>query len=143
MLINRGALKQANHGRGCGQTQRRRELVKRQDGARPHRAVPQVDRQAPATPVGGATIELSSLARICSRSCRKWKSQQAILWAEVWLKSKKRKGQMQISELFVEERCSPAVLELLRSTGVGKTVPRESGKDGDGVQDVWRGGLGI
>jgi len=38
-------------------------------------------------------------------------------------------GQVQISELFVEEKCSPAVLDFLRSTDIGSTVPREEGED--------------
>ena len=63
------------------------------------------------------------------KSSKKWKSQQAILWAEVQKKTKKRKGQIQISELFVEEKCSPAVVDFLRSTGVGRTVPREDGEN--------------
>jgi len=63
-------------------------------------------------------------------SCKKWKSQQDILWAEVRQKTKKRKGQVQITELFVEEKCSPAVLDILRSTSVSRTVPREDGEDG-------------
>jgi len=54
-------------------------------------------------------------------------SQQAILWAEARRKSKKRKGQVQLSELFVEEKCSPAV-DFLRSAGVGRTVPKEDGE---------------
>jgi len=37
------------------------------------------------------------------KSCKKWKSPQAILWAEGRKKTKKRKGQVQISELFVEK----------------------------------------
>jgi len=37
------------------------------------------------------------------KSCKKWKSQQANQWAEVRRKNKKRKGPVQISELFVEE----------------------------------------
>ena len=69
------------------------------------------------------------------KSCKKWKSQQAILWAEVWKKTKKRKGQVQISELFAEEKCSPAVLNFLRSTGVGRTVPMENGENEDDDQD--------
>ena len=59
-----------------------------------------------------------SLASICFKSCKKWKSQQAILWVDVRKKTKKREGQVQISGLFVEEKCSPAVLDFLRSTGV-------------------------
>jgi hypothetical protein len=69
------------------------------------------------------------------KSCKKWKSQQAIQWAEVRKKTKKRKGQVQISELFVEEKCSPAVLDFLRSTGVGRTVPREDGENEEEDQD--------
>ena len=72
------------------------------------------------------------------KSCKKWKCQQAILWAEV-RKIKQRKGQVQVSELFVEEKCSPAVLDFLRSTGVGRTVPREDGgtegEDQDGASE--------
>ena len=41
----------------------------------------------------------------------------------------KRKGQVQISELFVEEKCSGAVLDFLRSRGVGRTVAREDGEN--------------
>ena len=66
---------------------------------------------------------------------KKWKSQQAILWAEVRKKTKKQKGQVQISELFVEETCSPAVLDFLRSTGVGRTIPREDGENDEEDQD--------
>ena len=50
----------------------------------------------------------------------------------------KRKGQVQISELFVEEKCSPAVLDFLRCTGVGRTVPRVDGEneeDQDGASE--------
>ena len=54
---------------------------------------------------------------------------QAIRWAEVRKKTKKRKGRVQISELFAEEKCSPAMLDFLRSTGVGRTAPREDGED--------------
>ena len=76
------------------------------------------------------------------KSCKKWKSQQAILWAEVRKKTKKRKGQVQISELFAEEECSPAVLDFLRSTGVGKTVPREGGENEEEDQDGASGSSG-
>ena len=59
-----------------------------------------------------------------------------ILWAEIRKKTKKRKGRVQISELFVEEKCSPAVLGFLRSTGVGRTVPREDGaSESSGAED--------
>ena len=53
----------------------------------------------------------------------------SILWAEVRRKAKKQEGQVQVSELVVEEMCSPAVLDFLRSTGVGRAVPREDGED--------------
>ena len=69
------------------------------------------------------------------KSCKKWKSQQAILWAEVRKKTKKRKGEVQISELFVEEKCSAAQLDFLRSTGVGRAVPREDGENEEEDQD--------
>ena len=44
-------------------------------------------------------------------------------------------GRVQISELFVEEMCSPAVLDFLRSTAVGRTVPREDSKNEKEDQD--------
>jgi len=69
------------------------------------------------------------------KSCKKWKFQQAILWAEVRKKTKKRRGQVQISELFVEEKCSPAVPDFLRSMSVGRTVPREDGENEEEDQD--------
>ena len=45
-------------------------------------------------------------------------------------------GQVQICELFVEEQCGPAVLDFLRSAGVGKTVLREDGEDEEEDQGV-------
>jgi len=70
------------------------------------------------------------------KSCKKWKSKQAILWAEVWRKTKKRKGQVQISELFVEEKTSPAVLDFLRSTGVAGPYLGRTGADPDGASEL-------
>ena len=46
-----------------------------------------------------------------------------------------RKGRAQISGLFVEEKCSQAVLDFLRSTGVGRTVPRKDGENEEEDQD--------
>jgi len=69
------------------------------------------------------------------KSCKKWKSQQAILWAKVRKKTKKRRRQVQISEPFVEGKCSPAVLDFLRSMGVSRTVPREDGENEEEDQD--------
>ena len=54
---------------------------------------------------------------------------------EIRKKTKKRKGQVQISELFVEEKCSPAVLDFPRSAGVGRIVPREGGENEEEDQD--------
>jgi len=87
-----------------------------QDGARPHRAVPQGNRQARQRHL--LVVRPRSYEHLF-KSCKKWKSQQAILWAEVRRKTKKREGQIQTSELFVEEKCSPAMLDFLRSTSVG------------------------
>ena len=61
------------------------------------------------------------------KSCKKWKSQQAILWAEVRKKTKKRKGQVQISE--------PSCAGLPEKRGVGRTVPREDGGNEEEDQD--------
>jgi len=89
---------------------------------------------APATTVGGATAELSSLASICSRAARSENPNRPSCGQRSGGRPKKR-GQVQISELFVEEKCSPAVLDFLGSTGVGRTVPREDGEDGEEDQD--------
>jgi len=43
---------------------------------------------------------------------------------------------MLVFELFVEEKCSPAVLDFLKSTRVGRAVPREGGEDDEEDQDV-------
>jgi len=48
------------------------------------------------------------------------------------VEDKKQKGQVQISELFVEEKCSPAVLDYLRSMGVGRAGEDEE-EDQDGA----------
>ena len=36
----------------------------------------------------------------------------------------------------MEEKCSPAVLDFLRTTGVGRSVSREDGEDEEKDQDV-------
>ena len=130
-------------GRGRGQTQRRPKLAERW----PHASTS----SGRGTPSSGRTSKkigkrASDTCWWCDRgvkqsrehlfeSCKKWKSQQAILWAEVRKKTQKRKGQVQISESFVGERCSPAVLDFLRSTGVSRTVPREDGENEEEDQD--------
>jgi len=76
------------------------------------------------------------------KSCKKWKSQLAILWAEVRKKTKKRKVQVQISELFVEGKFSPAVLDFLRSTGVSSEGRWMRRRSRTGKRVVWGGGLG-
>jgi len=55
------------------------------------------------------------------KSYKKWKPQQAILWADVRRKTEKRKGQIQISKLFVEgEEKTPSDRALRCLAGSGQ-----------------------
>jgi len=53
----------------------------------------------------------------------KWKDQQAVLWARVKETTKRAKRKWHVGDLLADERCSPAVLDFLRSTYVGRAVP--------------------
>jgi len=56
-----------------------------------------------------------------SSTVTSWKDQQAVMWARV-KEATKLKG-MRVGDLLAYERCSPAVLDFLRSTHAGRTVP--------------------
>ena len=63
--------------------------------------------------------------------CYRWKVQQAVLWARVKEATKKAKRKWRVGDLLEDERCSPAVLDFLRSTHVGRAVsPVEKNWDG-------------
>ena len=80
------------------------------------------------------------------KHCYKWKDQQTVLWARVKEATKRAKRKWRVGDLLADERCSPAVLDFLRSTYVGRAAPpvEEScdGEDGEGEVVVAGGGGG-
>jgi len=63
------------------------------------------------------------------KHCLRWKDQQAQLWARVKEVTKRGKQKWRMGDLLADERCSPAVLDFLRSTYVGWAAPP--------VEDNW------
>jgi len=59
------------------------------------------------------------------KECPEWKTQQKILWAEVWKETGRWKSQWKIRDLLADERCGQAVLDFLSTTDVGRRVPDE------------------
>ena len=57
------------------------------------------------------------------KHCYKWKDQQAGLWAKVKEATKRGEQKWRVGDLLADERCSPAVLDFLRSTYVGRAAP--------------------
>jgi len=45
------------------------------------------------------------------------------MWARVKEETKKGKQKWRVGDLLADDRCSPAVLDFLRSTHVGRTAP--------------------
>jgi len=45
------------------------------------------------------------------------------MWARVKEATKKGKQKWRVGDLLADERCSPAVLDFLRSTHIGRTAP--------------------
>jgi len=61
------------------------------------------------------------------KHCSRWKDQQAELWARVKEATKRGKQKWRVGDLLADERCSPAVLDFLRSTYVGRAAPPVEG----------------
>jgi len=57
------------------------------------------------------------------KHCSRWKDQQAQLWARVKEATRKGKRKWRVRDLLADERCSPAVLDFLRTTYVGRAAP--------------------
>ena len=57
------------------------------------------------------------------KHCSRWKDQQAQLWARVKEVTKRGKPKWRVGDLLADERCSPAVLDFLQSTYVGRAAP--------------------
>ena len=45
------------------------------------------------------------------------------MWARVKTETRKRKRKWRIGDLLADERCSPAVLDFLRTTYIGRAAP--------------------
>jgi len=72
------------------------------------------------------------------KHCSRWKDQQAELWARVKDATKRAKRKWRVGYLLADVRCSPAVLDFLRSTYVGRAAPPveetwDSGGEGGGA----------
>jgi len=57
------------------------------------------------------------------KHCYKWKDQLAVVWERATEATKKEKQMWRVGDLLADERCSPAVLDFLRSTHIGRTAP--------------------
>ena len=57
------------------------------------------------------------------KHCYKWKDQQAAMWARVKEATKQRKQKWGVGDLLADERCSPAVVDFLRSNHTRSTAP--------------------
>jgi len=69
------------------------------------------------------------------RHCYKWKDQLAAMWAKVTEETKKGKQKWPVGDLLADDRCSPTVLDFLRSTHVGRTAsPVEENWDSEGSE---------
>jgi len=58
------------------------------------------------------------------KHCPRGEDQQAQLWARVKKETKKGKRKWRVGDLLADERCSPAVLDFLRTTYVGRAAPQ-------------------
>jgi len=57
------------------------------------------------------------------KHCSRWEDQQDELWAWVKEATKRAKRKWRVGDLLADERCSPAVLDFLRGTCVGRAAP--------------------
>ena len=75
-----------------------------------------------------------------------WKSQQKALWAAVREETSRSKDRFKISELFADERCSKAILEVGRTAGP-PVADEEPGSEGEertrGIPCTGGGGRGV
>ena len=101
-------------------------LLPAHDGAHPHGPyLKKIRKRASDTCWRSHDRELSIVASILFKSCKKWKSLQArhpVARGPAEVQEAESAGPRYPSSLLK----SPAVLDFLRSTGVGKTVPRRT-----------------
>ena len=72
------------------------------------------------------------------KQCSRWKDQPDELWARVKGATERAKRKWRVGDLLADERCSPAVLDFLRGTCVGRAAPPveetwDSEDEGDGA----------
>jgi len=85
------------------------------------------------------------------KHCSRWKDQQAELWARVKEATERAKRKWRVGDLLADERRSPAVLDFLRGTYVGRAASPveetwDSEDEGDGAVGVGleaEGGRGL
>ena len=73
------------------------------------------------------------------KHCKKWKTQQKTLWAEVRKETGRGENCFTVRDLLADERCTRAVLDFLRTTKVGsrvgpRAVPPKPGEDEEAAQ---------
>jgi len=79
------------------------------------------------------------------KHCSRWKDQQAQLWARVTEEARRGKRKWRVRDLLADERCSPAVLDFLRTTYIGRSAPpveENRGRGGSGGGGGGRRNLG-
>jgi len=100
------------------------QILPAQVWACPHGRVPQEHEQQTGWPLlvvrPGEHWWSSGTRDHLFKHCSRWKDQQAELWARVKEATKRGK---RMGDLLADERCSPAVLDFLRSTYVGRAAP--------------------
>ena len=62
------------------------------------------------------SVALSRRGDHLFKHCSRWKDQQAELWARVKEATERAKRKWRVGDLLADGRCSPAVLDFLRST---------------------------
>jgi len=68
-------------------------------------------------------VALTQMRDHSFKHCSRWKDQQAELWARVKEATKRVKRKWRVGDLLADERCSPAVLDFLHGTYVGRAAP--------------------
>jgi hypothetical protein len=84
-----------------------------------HGAIPSLDKNRPTAKCWWCQHRTQTREHLF-KCCPYWKRQQKILWAEVRKQTGRSKYRFKIRDLFADERCSPAILDFLPATDVGR-----------------------
>ena len=63
------------------------------------------------------------------KNCPHWRTQQKILWAEVWKETGRGKSRFEVRDLFADERRSHAIPDFLATTDVGRRISDTAEED--------------